>query len=230
MDIKINAKRIMVIIIVIISLCWPFLSFVQCQKVNRYKHPDFQTNYSGQEHIERIEERIRERYSVMFEYYIYKDVDVYLLHSLFDDDQEYFIVEISFYSPVTRSFENPNYDKGKPLSEENLERISYTTDRMYCVGYIRNDVYYRNAFRYGKSSYTLYGFEDQKKYYGGGYECVMIDGKMICLNSYEDIRNCWTTGVEYHLHKDDESCVYGCEIEKNRFYDLMFFEGRKESL
>ncbi len=162
-----------------------------------YVHPDFVTEYTEKEHIERITQKVNERIhklgwdnSEPLEPHV---IDVYIdiVYAFYDRDPEYFLVEFKF-----------NY-LNELAHVENMQIIptdeDYYTQYGYLIGHIRNDKYYvmdvlynltiwtsidgKSAQKYilGKSAYTAAGMRDGIKFYGCGVQAVLIGEDVIRL-------------------------------------------------
>ena len=156
-----------------------------------YKHPDFKTQYTKEEHFERIWDLTVERFKKDFEQNKIKGLFVDIVYAFYDDDPEYFLVEIEYYEE--RAY-------WASFTDATGSNIKITTKFIHTIGYIKNDNYYSSSlyrsFIIGKSAYTTYGARDCKKYYGRGVQAALIDGKLIevldtncLLKSYPEVHD-----------------------------------------
>lgn len=115
--------------------------------------PKFQTQYTEQEHLDKIktltEERFRkevwkESFVPIYEFY---DCAVYMIYS-FNDNPEYFLVELRYKEKV---------------EENESARFQYK----HLFGFIMNDEYYQyGAVHFERSQFAANNLLDNKKYYG----------------------------------------------------------------
>lgn len=193
--------------------------------VNRGSFPEFQTKYTEEEHIQRIKERTKLRYKKWIVSGLLVDFSVYIVNAVYDDDPEFFLVELEFSDyygeTVTREYVN---EQGT-LDYEELEIYSKNA---HFLGSIINDEYYSipayGSFRYGKSSYALRGYLNEKKYYGNSCEFVKIDGKMTQIGhiysiNVEGLKNYWRIGQEFG-NVDNHQCDNGRIIDENDYKDF----------
>ncbi len=213
--------RKVVNIIFIISLV---LSLSACSDniIWGYEHPDFVTQYTAEEHVERIRQRTAEKFETEILNGDIVGVNVEIVYAFYDDDPEYFLVELEFYKEW-KSFYEAN----------NMEEVEYTTKYKHLIGYIHNDKYYAGLKYYdsnsfnnveklygfidGKSSYSYYGYEDSKKYYGASAQGVLVEDEIIEL-AYA---TCLQDGIiESHDHISGQ-CPAGEVISPSKYEKLM---------
>ena len=221
---KVKILAIVVIMCGIISLsAWGLISLVIFSSGisgdGGYVHPDFVTEYTIEEHIERIKARTREKYKTELESGVLVDFEVYILHAFYDDDPEYFLVEFEYRDFITEEYQNYDFDETKEESEDNQRYVTLSTKHMHTMGYILNDKYYNGlvniSTRFGKSSYTLYGHENSKKYFGSRIEAVKIGNDIVQIGHearLEPKNPSLTSGgvsMEFHVHDRGEACSYG---------------------
>lgn len=179
-----------------------------------YYHPKFKTDYTIEEHIERISALTEENFSKELasgELVSYKVEIVYA----YDEDPEYFLIELEY----AQAWDKEYYDS------YDVEYVRYSTRYRHLIGYIRSDKYWSlEGFKEGRSSYLYYGYADNKKYYNGdGVEAIEKDGQIITL--FDAIRCIYGDGVgispEFHMHKDGEDpCCIG-EVIPEKCYQGM---------
>ena len=138
-----------------------------------YVHPKFETNYTVEEHIERIKAETEEVFSNEIENGVLVNYTVDIVHAFYDDDPEYFLVELE-YAYEWRG----KTDNGEPYG------LKYTTKYRNLIGYISNDSYrvggpIPGIFKDGRSAYTLSGYKTAKKYYGALVFGVEKDGEIL---------------------------------------------------
>lgn len=128
-----------------------------------YKHPDFVTAYTEEEHIQRITERTQIRFSEKIESGAIVNYTVEIVYAFYDNDPEYFLVNLEYAEEIQRFYPTGN--------------LKYQTKHQHFLGYIENDEYYTGASSYGgqdgdsmfidgRSAYELAGYATAKKYYG----------------------------------------------------------------
>lgn len=210
----------------ILACCLFILSFSACAcRTNidgGYTHPVFKTKYTVEEHIERITARAQARFAEDIESGLVVDIFVDIVYAFYDDDPEYFLVEVEWKEE--KEYEFSFYEKEK--------NYTFVTKYIHLVGFIRNDVYVyglmkcpygrrgeKNIDTYmpGKSPYTICGYRDGKKYYGSGSFAVQTDEGL--LRIYNARR-----GGDYAecIEKSLQNNPYAPEIVgKDEFYDLM---------
>ena len=192
--------------------------------VGPFEHPTFKTNYTKEEHIERITARTEEILAEEIANGEVEEIFVDIVYAFYDDDPEYFLVEVEFKEEKEYEFEFSFYEKEK--------NYTFITKYIHLVGFIRRDVYLyglmkcpygrrgeKNIDTYmpGKSPYTICGYRDEKKYYGSGSFAVQTDEGL--LRIYNARR-----GGDYAecIEKSLQNNPYAPEIVgKDEFYDLM---------
>ncbi len=193
-------------------------------------HPDFKTAYSQEEHIRRIEERTEAIFAEEIADETLVSYEVEILHSFYDDDPEYFLVEVEYAEEcIVGAYDNPNYSQ----TTENQEQpfIRYTTKYQHLIGFIISDEYYitkknaREVFMNGRSGYALCEYPDNKKYCGGGTwkQGVEVDGQIVLTATTDCIRLHNGSSYEFHRHYKDEKCPVGEVIPTTQYKALMNF-------
>lgn len=188
-----------------------------CKKKGNYTHPEYQSEYTEEEHIERISARTREKYAEEIEKGIIIDFKVEILYAFYDNDPEYFLIEYRFEDTI-REY------KGES-SEVKLTEKHYG----HLIGMIESDTYRVGSFPccidendgygsrtgdhdeifVGQNCYTRCGFENAKKYYGGNVFAVEIDGQMVQIYKHD------------YWDKDEEKCWERRVISESEQKDLM---------
>ena len=164
-----------------------------------YEFPEFSTQYTEEEHIQRLSARTEEHLSEYIEEKRLLHYEVELVYSFHHNDPEYFLIEIEYLSAKYWGVD----DNGYAIWEEE-RRYAHT------IGYIKNDEYYlglnnykRNksaddwcnleGFILDKSLWQIFGYDEAKKYYGSGVQAVQTDKGILTLCkggfSSEDIDN-----------------------------------------
>lgn len=192
-----------------------------CEKKGGYEHPEYQSEYTEEEHIERISARTREKYAEEIEEGIIIDFKVEILYAFYDNDPEYFLVELEYSLPLHGAYTN-HYT----TSDGEKGDTRYTTKYKHIIGYIENDSYmtgiiYYADFMYGRSAYTVFGYNDSKKYYGGTVQAVEKDGKIVQIFDTQ----CLSVGViEFHSQKPAEGmckCPMNEVVPESKYKYLM---------
>lgn len=169
-----------------------------------YTHPDFVTQYTVEEHEQRIAERTEKRFAREIANGVIVDYKVEILYAFYDDDPEYFMVELEYRREWEDSYECDDYTNSTFYGKD----IVYTTKYRHIIGYISNDNYMTgllryDEFEYGRSSYTKAGYEYAKKYYGGGVHAVEKDGQKITVYESE-FSSSWDAPPEFEI---SERCL-----------------------
>ena len=171
-----NNKKTLVVFIAILCLlsCFNFASCNENQQ--QMQIPKFTTQYTEQEHVQRIEQYFREylRKGHVINRGEIKDIYVEILYSYHTHDPEYALIEIEYTQPFSRSFDKDG-------------EKSYTTKYRHTYVRITNDNYYVACSEYsnsfetckdGQSVYTVLGYKNNKKYFGDLWRSVEIDGQI----------------------------------------------------
>lgn len=171
-------KKIISVLLFILLLC-----FSACGSYIRYYggyvHPRFSTDYTVEEHIQRISQRTEEKYSVGkagSEYVAYR---VGIIHAFYDDDPEYFFVELE-----RKEEKNFYYEWYDLESGGGKQIVKQTTKFKHFIGFIQDDRYYSGLPCYngqgeefwvnGREPYAFCGYDTEKKYYGRSVCAVQI--------------------------------------------------------
>ena len=184
-----------------------------------YGHPGFKTDYTIEEHIERISKRTEERFAEQLQSGLLVSYSVNILYAFYDEDPEYFLIELEF----DREWEG---EYTHPFSA--TTKYAYKTKYMHTIGFIWNDKYYLCLDRFGdfvegKSSYYYYGYSDSKKYYGSGVQAVEKDGQIVKLFSDLCISNGGVgVSAEFHTHyNENDPCCLNEVVPESNYKNLM---------
>ena len=226
---KLNIKKILFVCIAFFI----FVSiFVSCDSVDpkkvgeREPHPVFETKYSKEEHIERLNIRTEAIFAEEFKKGDIITCNVEILYSFYDDDPEWFLIELEYAENIYGNYSNPNFEKNDSQSSI----IEYETRNKHLIGYIIADEYYiafdyGKEFMNGKSSYSVSPYSKCKKYCGAGgaVQGVEIGGQIIYTASSYCEHLVQGSTYEYHIHALDEKCWVGEVISPNLYQGLMHF-------
>ena len=202
------------------AICLAFLFAFACISCagEKYIHPDFETEYTVEEHVERIRKRTEERYAEEIESGELVDFEVEIVYAFYDDDPEYFLVEFEYAEEFWVRYGD---EKG----------TKYQTKYKHLIGFIQNDDYWLCAMiniyeNYGRSSFDVFGYSDAKKYYGHHIEAVALENGKI-LQIYDG----WFGGdalgsnpghLEFHyINNPTAGCFTQKIVTEDRYKDLM---------
>ena len=150
---KINRLAILLLTLVISLL------FGSCKdKFGGYTHPDFQTEYTEEEHIQRISALTEKKFAKELQNGEIESYDVEIVYAFYDEDPEFFMVTVKYAKHFFAKYGDERSILG--------QYIAFYTKYKYYIGYIKKDEYYQSSSYYGRSPYELLGFQDAKKYYG----------------------------------------------------------------
>lgn len=173
-------------------LVCPFLlssCFDVVEKLKEYFNPEpyvFSTQYTEEEHIQRLKDRTEEMFWVDQINEVIKGFTVDIVYSIAENTPEYFVLEVEYTEHVPYTFN---------------EHTGNTTPYRHLMGYIYKDDYYvledsyiwygrdglrvKDCLKVGPSPYSAIGNPDGEKYYGRprsedyGVYCVETDGNMV---------------------------------------------------
>lgn len=195
----------LIIIFVVIIAAGIFSAVIGGSFYTPSKHKQFKTQYTEQEHIERISaetEKIIKR--DWFKLYKTKVVDysVEIVYSFYDNDPEYFLVTLEL------DREKTDVDAMQYLEGDCSAKYSYI------LGFIVKDEYkIQGGFEYGKSIYDVLGYSNAKKFYGNkAFGVETENGEILLLKD----------NVECCFKKDSSGYGYYAprSIEFNYHYHL----------
>ena len=206
--------------------------FSGCQpKVRSHKpwlHEEFSTEYTVEEHIQRLTSRTEEIFSSQISNGEIVSYTVDIVYAFYDNDPEYFLVELEYAEEWEGDYRDPNIPITGNHGRLPNEYIQYKTKFSHIIGFISNDKYwlglegypYKNIqgkmkFLDGRSAYRLYGYTKGKFYYGAGVQAVEIDSGIEILY---DARNClseYGDGVspEFHKHCEEQTAHIQAEYD-----------------
>ncbi len=231
---KIPITLIIVVLVVLITFV-AFIGLIPKHHPQCIKPPVYETNYTIEEHIARIKERIEYRVSENIAKHEIENIEVDIVYSL-EDIPRFFVAEITFFEP-----RDVIYDKYFGF----VSKTEGYTKYAHCVGYIDDDVYKGGIVRFssdgffspGKSAYSLSEIKG-KKYFAqivinglmSGVFIVESEGKKMkifderCLDS----SNTSNKAIESHVCGQDDKEGKNCEefgsfkygeIDVEEFYD-----------
>ncbi len=227
--------RIIAFLLCFLSMFFSVVIINECNERNRplgygeYKHPKFKTKYTVEEHIQRITARTEERFQKDIENGFIVDIFVDIVYAFYDDDPEYFLVEIEYKEKLSIDEERrlAKYKDKFPyrleqITDENGEnggeyvmgRYVFPERFIHVIGYIEDDCYkmglqalgFGAGFFCGQSPYTGYGYKNEKKYYGGGV-CGVKQGADIL-------------GIGWHGEPERRDVVWRV-VSKENYKELM---------
>ena len=170
---------------ILLALCLTLL-FTGCNKKENkvdddYYLGDFSTQYTEEQHVERITARTEEIFAEEIANGELIDYSVEIVYSIYQALPTFFLVELEYAKQWKKRYENPN-------TGVNEEYFSYyQTRNKHFLGLIAWDEYYstlsgytyndhvtddtdvKKAFMDGKSAYALSDYPNNKKYCGGRY-------------------------------------------------------------
>ncbi len=187
---------------------------------------EFQTAYTKEEHIQRIKAITEERFAKSLKSGRIVHIYVDIVHAFYDDDPEYFLVELEFAENFRYEYEH----------DEEMGAIEQEERYQHVIGYIENDEYYcaqnkenygYSEFRIGKSAYTYYGYTDAKKYFGAGVQGVACtDGILEVYNGgcepIVEMQEKYCGGVETRLIAEETYEDLMNNRNKTMFYKQLY--------
>ena len=164
-----------------------FIDFINdIPPYNPYEFPEFSTQYTEEEHIQRLSARTEERFADYIESERLLDYEVELVYSFYNEDPEYFLIEITYLGTDSHCQTN---EFG---ARECITRYAHA------IGYLKNDEYYLGLNSYStsensqneldgfikdKSLWEIFDYDEGKKYYGSGVQAVQTDEGILQLCS-----------------------------------------------
>lgn len=144
-----------------------------------YKHPEFSTKYTVEEHIEKISQITEDLIKTAVTCGEVAAYTVDILYAFCDDDPEYFMMQLEYAEPYKYKLHS---------SDRFGYGTIFETKYMYVIGYIENDEYLlglkdSSNFVFGENPYDVFGKSGTKKYYGAGHYGIEEDGQI--LHIYE---------------------------------------------
>lgn len=171
-------------------------------KLGDYTHPNFQTEYTVEEHIERIRARTENNFFAEISKGEIVNMEIEILYAFYDNDPEYFMVELEYAKEFAGEYTyRDDYGMESP--------VLYTTKYKHFIGFIENDEYYARVRAYtsykdeppiekfvdGRNPYVLCGYDDSKKYCNSQSYCAVQTDEGI-LQIFESPYYC---GVEFDM-------------------------------
>ncbi len=188
-----------------------------------YVHPDFITEYTIEEHIERITTRTEEIFEEEIKNGDIVDYTVEIVYAFYDNDPEYFLVELEYAKEWGGKYDNPNDSP----NVENDEYITYQTKYKHFIGYIVNDRYWyglrdywgsdiKTSFKDGRSVYAFNGYEKERKYYGMCKQAVEVQGEMLFLYDWYKCDSPYGVSPEFHTHRASDASSHIADYKYNQ--------------
>lgn len=176
-------KKYIAVILSLLTCC----SLFGCQK----SYPAFVTEYTAEEHLQRIKTRTEERFAEELADGEILSYHVEIVYSFYTYDPEYFLVELEYADEWT--------DKC------NVCGVEYTTKYKHLIGIIKKDEYkcgafsFRGGFVDGKSAYTASGYANARKVFAFGFYAVDTEQGTLsiyaCLGD-RDRDTCYLVGAK----------------------------------
>ncbi len=162
-------KKKIKILSLILSTIFLLCTFFACElpKItgDKIEGPEPSTTYTEEEQVERILKRTEEKFARDIETGKLIDIHVEIVYS-FDNKPKFFLVQL-YYEPIRAQYEE-----------------QAGADYAYIIGYmhydkLRTGLPYYDDFIKSRNPYLLAGYENYKKYYGGGVHAIEKNGQMI---------------------------------------------------
>lgn len=192
------------------------------KEYTEYVHPDFETQYTVEEHIERLNLIASKTLKL-------KKFKVSIVYAFYDFDAEYFLIEFEReeYEYDVHIYQMSDYiNRYADIENLNDVTIKERATNGYILGYISEDKYFCNLFvnlRWyggqpgfgyvqkfsdGLSPYKAYGYEDNVKYYGGQTAAVACkEGLKIVA-----CEGCFKMRVGFELVESGKYSHKGCRV------------------
>ncbi len=208
-------KKSRVFMIVLLCILLPMLGFMivynEQTKDGEYTHPVFKTEYTKEEHIQRISARTEELFAEEIEWGFLVEYKVEIVHSFYDDDPEWFLIEIEYQGTdederYFGDYESLRYEQYRISPPTEAEKMEWTRRYAHLIGFIENDGYYTgwgeysaisggffNAFIKSKSVWKNFEYENAKKYCGCTTQAVQTNEGILRLydggRASDDVKN-----------------------------------------
>lgn len=179
-----------VTLIVLIFSCVFIPKCIENIKKNDYEpewHEEYVSNLTEEQHLQNLVKITEEIFAEEIEEGEIVNYKVELVYAFYDNDPEYFLIELEFAEEFIGSTD------GCYQCEVTKRKHHYVSKYRHLIGYHNNDKYRygvgnycsgnRWAFRPGQSPYTYLGYANEKKYYGAEMFGVEKDGKILCVYS-----------------------------------------------
>lgn len=182
---------------IILSIVFFSILFCGCKEDKRnvavigYTHPDFETKYTEEEHIQRILDLTNKKFADAIDTRKIVSYDVEIVYAFYDNDPEYFLVNLEYAEEWSGFYNDYGYE------------LEYTTKYKHIIGFILRDEYYislpsyHTEFKDGRNCYEVCGYKDAKKYFGFGRHGVKTDEGILQIF---DASNC-VGSAEFYLPK-----------------------------
>ncbi len=215
------------------------LLFAGCEKKQNnidddYALKDYSTQYTEEQHVERITARTEEIFAEEIANGELIDYSVEIVYSIYQALPTFFLVELEYAKEWEVRYENPN-------NGENEEDFSYyQTRNKHFLGLIAWDEYYatlagypyndhvtdgtdvKKAFMDGKSAYALSDYPNNKKYYGGRYQGVGVDNGIYLIATSECL-DYKLNSHEFHTHTENCEKTYLETVITEDIYERFAF-------
>ena len=185
------------------------VSLTGCREEPTTNGEEFRPQYTQEEHIQRIAERTQEIFAKEIDKGLLLHYNVEIVYPFSEGDRQYFLVELEYGYEWTGKFENVS-----ATADNDEKYITYRTRYKHFIGVIIDDEYYMAVWNYdgddpkscfmdGRSAYAVAGYSDRKKYCGGAYQGVEVDGEFIMVAD----RDCLiASGETYEFHVHGATC------------------------
>ena len=204
-----------IFMIVLLCILLPAVGFFiiinEQPKDGEYTHPVFKTEYTKEEHIQRISARTEELFAEEIEWGFLVEYKVDIIHAFYDDDPEWFLIEIEYQGTdederYFGDYEFLRYEQYEISPPTEAEKAAWTTRYAHLIGFIQDDNYFTgwgeysaisggffNAFIKSKSVWKTFGYENAKKYCGYWTQAVQTDEGILQLyngaSASDDVKN-----------------------------------------
>ena len=133
-----------------------------------YHHPTYNSAYTSERHVKNIKKIIDKGLLEFIANNQITNVNVEILHSFYDYDPEFFLVEVDGKTMGP----NPDWKEG----DDEWDSWILKDFHGYIIGFINNDKYYEVGYYIGESPYRKLGYENNKKYFGQTSMGIEEDG------------------------------------------------------
>ncbi len=218
--------RISSVLIMIIIMLLPINYGCVCVAFNPQFLSEFVTQYSEEEHLERVKEIASRK---LPKYYLI-DIKTEILYAYYRGTPEYVLITAEYSEEFSDSFSF--YENGRHEYEFKTKYL-YTVIRIYKDVYEKtwlyreceyDKVYYEpldTAFMYGPNPYQVCGYgEEFKKYYTNDRFAIERDGKIMEFYRYERGKDSvYTLGLEPYDFSEKEINI---NEQRDELYDSYY--------